>query len=161
MCLVLCMTKAVSTLYDFSHRLWAICRKYLFKIRQDAIARHTAIAKDGVIGFLLGNRFDCVVGQGVVETGDEVAIGDRKDALAVDSRHFDLRRKQYAHVEHDLDEQVFVRAVGLDVVDLQLQLALFEFARVIIDVAHIRRVDAEDAKADVEVVARIWLVGEP
>mgnify|MGYP006943183082 CR=1 FL=1 len=149
------MTKAVSFLYDFSHRLWAIRRKYLLKIRQDAIARHTAIAKDGVIGFLLGNRFDSVVGQGIVETGDEVAIGDRKNALAVDRRRFDLRRKQNAHVEHDLDEQVFVRAVGLDVADLQLQFALFEFARVIIDVAHIRRVDAEDAKAYVEVVARI------
>ena len=149
------------SLYDFSHRLWAIRRKYLFKIRQDAIARHATVAKDGVIGVLLGNRFDCVVGQGVVKTGDEVAIGDRKDALAVDGRHFDLRRKQYAHVEHDLDEQVFVRAVGLDVVDSQLQLALLEFARIIIDVAHIRRIDVEDAKAYVEVVARILLVGEP
>ena len=53
----------------------------------------------------------------LIETSEQVVIIDGEHLLTCDFLTFNLGRKFYAKIEHNLEKQVFTGAVSLDVID--------------------------------------------
>ena len=73
------------------YRVAAVCLEDLLEIGCDAVARHTAVAHDEVIGLLFGDFGDDRFVDVVVETGEQDVVVDVENALALYRRFFDGR----------------------------------------------------------------------
>lgn len=74
-----------------------------------------------------------------------------EDVLAHDGLPFDGQGKVHAPIDQHLKEQVFGRAVRLDVVGVGKKVVLFDGIGRVVHVLHVGRVDLQDAEAGVEV----------
>ena len=135
-------------LYDSTNSFFRILLPNLLKIVRHIVRGQAAVAHDEVVGLLAGDFGDGGFVYIGVEAGHEVAIGDAPHGFACQFLLLNLGRKLDAEFYHGLEEQVFLRAIGLDIV-LEEQV-LVELLGRVIDILHVGAVEFQHAEADIE-----------
>ena len=88
----------------------------LVKVGGCAVVRHGGVTEDGVGGLLFRNRRDGFSGYARIEASQQEAVRHVEHLLAADFRLGNCAGRQPAQLQHDLEQQVFRCAVGLDVI---------------------------------------------
>src|SRR5579871_843302 len=122
--------------------------------------RETAVAEDHAQRFMRGEFLDEIFGDAGVEAGDKfpvcrLAFADEENGLALNRLAANRMGQPGSPVHQNLEEQIFGCAVGFDVVDGLEKVALVDLVRAVVNVLHVRRVDLQDAEADVFVPVRM------
>lgn len=133
------------------YRIRAVGLENLLKVRGNAVAVHAAVTEHRITGLPLRNGLDGFLRHIMVKAGQQEPFRHVKHLFPRHFFHFDGAGKEYAQVQHDLEQQVLRRAVGLDVIDKVKQIFLLCIFRRIVHILHIALTQAQAAETDIQI----------
>ena len=121
----------------------------MVEVGGDGVGGQGAVAHDEVVGLLLGDGGDGLVGDVFIEAGHQEAIRHIKDLLAGDGGFFNLAGEQHAQIQHHLEQQILGSAVFLDVVCQGIEHGDFVVSGGVVDILHVGAVQLQNPEAGV------------
>ena len=125
----------------------------MVEVGSNGVGGQGAVAHDEVIGLLLGDGGDGLVGDIFIKASCQEAVGDVEDLLAGDGGFFDFAGEQHTQIQHHLEQQILGGAVFLDVVGQGIEHRDFVVGGGVVHILHVGAVQLQHTEAGVQTLS--------